>query len=351
MRVGLLGCGNIAYWMHLPALRRLSGVTLAAAADPDPTARERASRLIGLPVHERADELLDRSDIHAVVICTPTHLHAELAVAAAGAGKHFYLEKPIATTVADARRVIEAAAGAGVTGVIGFNRRLHPLYQQARALLRAGRIGRIRAVQTVCCEPMPVDTMAPWRRCRATGGGVLLELASHHVDQLRWLLGEEIVSVGASVHSELSEQDAARVELSMADGLEVQAYFSFRGALTDYSELIGERGSLRIDRHAPALSLSLGRRRGYGVRRPWVLPTAAAAAWRLQRMFRPALDPSFRRSLRAFVERARGRPTPSASLVDGLRSLEVVLAAEGAAESRARSQVHANPVEASCARC
>ena len=95
-------------------------------------------------------------------------------------------------------------------------------------------------------------------------------------------------------------------------------------------------GALRVDRHSPGLSLRVGRRFGYGVRRPWLWPTPAAAAWRLQRLFRPSIDPSFRRSLRAFVELIRGRGTRVASLADGLRSLEAILAAEDSAR-RVRS--------------
>ena len=144
---------------------------LCGGGGPDPAARERANRVAGVPVYEEPAELLRRTDIAAVVICTPTHLHAPLAIAAASAGKHFYLEKPIATTAAEARDIIEAAGQAGVTGAIGFNRRLHPLYQQARDLLAGGRIGRVRAVQTTCCEPMPLETMPSWRQQRVTGGG------------------------------------------------------------------------------------------------------------------------------------------------------------------------------------
>jgi myo-inositol 2-dehydrogenase/D-chiro-inositol 1-dehydrogenase len=328
MRLGLLGCGNIAYWMHLRALRHLSGATFVAAADPDVTARERAGRLAGVQVYERPDEVLGLADVEAIVICAPTHLHADLAVASARAGKHVYLEKPIATTSEDAARVIDAADRAQVYAVTGFNRRFHPLYQQARELIRGNRIGRVRAVQTVCCEPMPISTMSPWRHHRATGGGVLLELASHHIDQVRWLLDDEIVSCTASLRSDLSEDDVARVELATLGGVEVQGFFSFRSGRTDYMELIGDRGSLRVDRHCPPLSLRVERRLGYGVSRRPVRPTLDTTAWRFQRLFRPAADPSFRRSLQAFVEGAHGRASRSATLLDGLRSLEVILAAE-----------------------
>ncbi len=180
---------------------------------------------------------------------------------------------------------------------------------------------------------------------------MLLELASHHIDQLRWLLGDEVAWVNASLRSEQSEQDSARLDLSMTRGVEVQSFFSFRAGLTDYLEFIGDGGALRVDRHSPGLSLRVGRRFGYGIRRPWVMPTPAAAAWRLRRLFRPSDDPSFRRSLRAFLELAAGRPSPAPTLADGLRSLEVVLAAEDSASRGEPTRVNIRTVEAPCARC
>ncbi|MFL5495218.1 MAG: Gfo/Idh/MocA family protein [Gemmatimonadales bacterium] len=351
MRLGLLGCGSVACWIHLPALRRIPGAVLAAAADPDPAARARAGRVAGVPTYERADQLLEREDIGAVLICAPTHLHAELAIAAAEAGKHFYLEKPLATTALDAGRVLDATARAGVIGVIGFNRRLHPLYQQARELLRGGCIGRIRAAQSAFCEPTTLDVLPQWKRHRATGGGVLLDLASHHVDQLRWLLGDEVGSISASLRSELSEDDTARIELSMESGIEVQGFFSFRSGLADYLECIGELGTLRIDRYSGSLTLRVGRRLGYGVRRRWVGASPAGAAWRLARLLRPSFDPSYRRSLRAFVELVHGAPSRTASLLDGLRSLEAVLAAEDSARRGEAIRPDRRSAGATCAHC
>jgi len=331
MKLGLLGCGSAAYWLHLPVLRTIPGATLAAAADPDPGARERLKRVVSIPVYEGADQLLAQRDIEAVVICAPTGLHAELAVATARAGKHFYLEKPIASTAAQAQQVVEAAARASVTGVIGFNRRRHPLFEQARELLVSGHIGQVRGVQTAFCEPTPESAMPGWKRHRSSGGGVLLDLATHHVDQIRWMLNDEAASVAASIQSDASDGDTARVDLVMAAGAAVQGFFSFRAGLADYLLFTGERGTLYMDRHAASLSLRLNRGRGYGtVSRP-VLPASAVAAWRVQRWWRPSAAPSYRRSLRDFVAAVSGRGLPTATLKDGVRSLEVILAAEEAA--------------------
>ena len=334
VQVGLLGCGVIAYWAHLRALRRLPGARLVAAADADAAARTRAHDLTGVPVYQSIDELLARPGLEAVVISLPTHLHAEAAIAAAAAGKHFYVEKPIATTVAEGRRVIEAADRAGVVGAVGYNRRFHPLCRWARRLLAGGIIGRVHGAVTAFCEPLAGDALPPWRRRRATGGGVLLDLASHHVDLLRWLLADEVESARATVRSDLSEQDSARLELTMRGGVEVQGYFSYRAGLADFVELIGERGTLRVDRHAPTLRIRTPRRFGYGVRRRALRPSGDVALWRLQRLVRPSADPSYRRSLEAFVRRLRGEGPGPASLEDGLRSLEVVVAAEASAQGQ-----------------
>ncbi len=331
--LGVIGCGTIAYWSHLRVARKLRGARLVAAADPDPAARLRAEGLAKIPVHARTDELLARSDIDAVIVSGPTHLHADLVIKACEAGKHVYVEKPLATSTADGLSVVHAARTAGVTVSMGFNRRFHPLFEQARQLLRHGRIGPVRAIQTTFCEPAAADAMPEWKRRRATGGGVLLDLASHHIDLMRWFLDDEIASVHAALQSDLTEHDSAQVELSTHGGVEVQSWFSCRSALSDWIEFAGERGTLRVDRHRPRLSLRVPRRFGYGVRSAAVPPTAAVAAWWGERVMSPSAEPSYRRSLAAFVDKLHGEAVSVPTIIDGMRALEAVEAAEESARS------------------
>ena len=331
MRVGVIGCGTIAYWAHLRTLRSLAGATLVAAADPDPAARERAARLAGVPVHESASALLGRADVDAVVVSAPTAHHAELAVAAAEAGKHLYLEKPLATNAADACRAADAIRRAGIVAAIGFNFRHHPAHQRARALLAEGHIGAVRAVQTVFCEPTPIERMPPWKRRRDSGGGALLDLASHHVDLLRWLLADEVESVQARIEAAHSEGDTAALDLRMRGGVDVQSYVSFCAGPVDCFELVGERGSLRVDRHSLMPRLRKARGSRYGLRSHRSMPDASTAAAWIRRVVRPSYDPSYRRALEAFVGQVQGRSTQVATIDDGERSLAVVLAAEESA--------------------
>jgi predicted dehydrogenase len=292
----------------------------------------RARTIADVPVHEGAEELLAREDLEAVIICAPTRVHAELARAAARAGKHFLVEKPLATTLEDARSVAWEAARADVRAAVGFNRRFHPLYRQARAILARGTIGRVRTVVTAFCEPMATKPLPAWRETRASGGGVLLDLASHHLDLVRWFLDDEIVEVSATISSKAMEEDSARLRLFLRSGIEAIGAFSYWGGFADFLEFVGERGSLRVDRHRPNLELRKIRRRGYGIRRARVIPIPEVFAWRVTRMLRSVREPSYGRSLGAFVDLVRGRlPGSLATLSDGVRNIEIIVAAEASA--------------------
>jgi len=315
---------------------------VVGAADPSPEARARARRVAGIEAVADPDQLLARDDIAAVVICARTDRHAELAIGAAEAGKHLYLEKPIATTATDARRVADAVRHAGVIGMIGFNHRFHPLHQRARRLLLQGAIGPVRAVQTAFCEPLPMELMPEWKRRRATGGGVLLDLASHQIDLLRWFLDDEIERVEASIASQVTEDDTAWLELRTARGTAATCFFSFRAARGDFFRFIGEQGVLLLDRYALSLELAVTRRDSRAVRRRRLPPPWAVTPWRVRKLLRPAHEPSYRRSLVAFVEALHGRPRELPSMMDGLRSLEVVLAAEASGRDGEPSLVAAH---------
>jgi predicted dehydrogenase len=339
VRLGVIGCGNIAYWSHLRIAKGLEGASLVAASDPDAAARKRAGKLTGITPCEDTDELLARNDVDAVIISGPTHLHADMAIAACSAAKHVYVEKPLATSTVDGARVIEAAKRSGVRVMLGFNRRFHPAFEQARATILSGRLGRILAVQSSFCEPSAPGTMPEWKRRRETGGGSLLDLASHHIDLTRWFLSDEVSSVSAAISSDQSDQDSARVELDMENGGQVQGWFSFRSALSDWFEFAGELGTLRVDRHSPGLSLRVPRRMGYGVRSERIAPTSALLDWRMKRIVRPSAEPSYRRALAAFVGVLRGEVREVPGLDDGMRAIAVVEAAERAAAQGTRATV------------
>jgi predicted dehydrogenase len=305
-------------------------VSLVGGADPDPRARARAARLVGGPVIDRWEDLVARPDVDAVLISAPPLTHSPLTIAAAGAGKHVYVEKPLATTHDDAVRAVEAARHAGIVATVGFNYRWHPAHARARRWLADGRIGTVHAVQTVCCEPAGA-AMPEWKKRRESGGGALLDLASHHIDLVRWFLADEVAAVRALVSSRRTEDDTGTLQLTMHAGTDVTTFVSLCAGPVDRLLFVGERGTLLVDRHRaqPIVHRSLTRR--YGVRRRSSVPTAAGALLWTRRLAQPSYEPSFRRAIRAFIDRITGAMVDLPTLEDGAASLAVVLAAEASA--------------------
>lgn len=331
IRLGLLGCGRVARLLHIDALLQLSGARLVAVAEADPERRREAQqRVRGAAVFEDYRELLARTDLDAVVITLPPALHAESAVAAFEAGRHVYLEKPLATDTGEGRAILAAQARARRLGMIGFNFRFHPLYRALREQLRAGRVGRVVGVRTVFCAAP--RSLPPWKTARHSGGGALLDLASHHVDLVRFILGRDVVEVAARVRSMRSEQDTAALQLRLDDGTHVQTFVSMSAAEDDRIEVLGDAGALVADRYRDGRLRFVPLRRRLA-RTERVVDGArmlAAAPGRLLEQLRTPRDDSHRRALQAFVDAVgRGDPAPVA-LEDGYRSLAVVLAAETA---------------------
>lgn len=323
VRFGVVGCGTIAYWRHLRILPRLQRARLVAAADPDAAAARRARRLTGIEIHDTAEALLDRKDIDAVVICVPSHLSAEIADRALRSGKAAYVEKPVATSVETARHLAETAEDSSQVLTAGFNRRFHPLTVQAHRLIADGRLGSVHSILSSFSEPL--GDVPGWRDSPTTGGGVLLDLGIHHFDLIAWLVGQRFSNARGLRVSATGTPEAVAVEGRLEGGTVTQSFFSFQGARTDSIRLIGELGTLTLDRHRATLVVERDRRHGYGVTRRIVPPSAAVLGWWCQRSWRPSFDPSYRLALSAFTASVLGEPAQtSAGIDDAIRSLEVV---------------------------
>ena len=155
-------------------------------------------------------EVVERDDIDIVDICTPGHLHADLAIAALAAGKHVLVEKPLANTVAESEAMVAAAASASGRSMIGFNYRRVPALALARQLIADGRIGTVRQVRAAYLQDWLADEASPmtWRlRRESAGSGALGDLGSHVVDQVQHLLGESVVSARGHLRTFVSERD------------------------------------------------------------------------------------------------------------------------------------------------
>lgn len=195
--VALVGSGRMGAFHGATLARRLPGARLVAVADPAPGAAQRLVDDLGLaeeagactdPAAVLADPAVD-----AVVIAAPARTHADLVVAAAAAGKAVFCEKPMAVTLADADRAIDAARAAGVVLQVGFNRRFAADWREARVLLDAGRLGTPRLLRSVTRDPGGFDP------ARVAPDTIFLETLIHDLDTLRFLNpGAEPVEVHAT---------------------------------------------------------------------------------------------------------------------------------------------------------
>jgi phthalate 4,5-cis-dihydrodiol dehydrogenase len=184
IRVGIVGCGYQGRLLA-QAIARIDTLAVTACVDP---VREAAVSVATAAGHANSyasvDELLNSINVDAVVIATPHHALTEVALSAIGAGKHVLVEKPIATSEQDVQRIEEALTTSGVCYMAGYSLRFFVAQQQVYDLLQRGAVGNIQAITA----GIGMQPLTGWRNNRAMGGGQLLYLGCHLVDEILWYL-------------------------------------------------------------------------------------------------------------------------------------------------------------------
>lgn len=335
INVGLIGCGRIARLVHLNILRNHPILRLSAVAEPDQVNRERASAIVPDAAYvSDYNELLQRADIDAVIICLPNSLHAEAAEAALRHGKHIYLEKPIALDIKDAGKVVKAWEESDLTGMMGFNFRFNTLLHSLRELIGAGAAGGVSQVRTVFSSSGV--SMPDWKKFRTSGGGALLDLGSHHIDLIRYILRSEIREVYATVRSLVTEHDYARLDLVMESGVQVQSFFSINSVDEDKVEVYGTSGKLTVDRYKSynvEIINPASREQNRFLRAARNLRFMLGSPLLKDRILATGREPSFESALGHFASAVCGNHDVSPDLKDGYACLAVIEAAEKSAET------------------
>lgn len=252
--IGIIGAGGIAQ-AHAEAYRAQGNAEIKALADTDAARAQASARSWGVDAYGRYEQLLERKDIHAVSICTPPASHAEIAIAAAAAGKHVLVEKPVSMSLGEADEMIAAAKRAEVILMVGHTHRFWPANVKAKELIEGGEIGEIiMASDDVLSEFRVSNGNVPWRLVKSiSGGGVVMDNGVHAVDRLSWWLGKPLESVYARTSTNLDPIDVennCEAILNYAGGAYAQLRLSFTtppAAGRCRAEFLGTRGALFVE--------------------------------------------------------------------------------------------------------
>ncbi len=271
LRVGLVGCGTVARRVHLPGLRA-AGIDVVAFASRSRRSAEAAMREWGSGrVVDDWHEVLEHPEVDAVDVCAPNANHEEIAIAAAAAGKHVLVEKPMACSVEGADRMLEAADRAGILLMPAHNARFGRPYGAMRLAVDRGDIGQVCAFRCAWGHSGP-EHWAPdagWFRDSATsGGGALIDLGVHIADVLRWVLGDEVSAVSAMLwpgtkngdHPVDQVEDLAELLVRFSRGAigSIQASWAVAAGADHQLTVQGTEGTLHLDDRTPPMLIRAG---------------------------------------------------------------------------------------------
>jgi predicted dehydrogenase len=327
LRVAVIGAGVMGE-RHARTYAALPGVEVVEVCDVREETARRVAGLVGAAAGTDFRRAAARDDVDAVSVCTPDDQHRAPCEAAARAGKHVLVEKPIATTVADAEAIGEAAERAGTALLVGHCLRFDPRYHAVRQALAAGEVGAVQTLYT-----RRTNTVAAQDRLRGRCS-LPLFLGVHDYDVMRWLTGSEVERVTAESRWGLLRGQGWDVEdangallrfASGALGIAELGWILPRGfpAGGDHRlDVVGDRGALSL------ATLETGLRRTDGERLQQVDAHLAP-------LVHGHGGGMFHFELAHFADCARGRARPAVTAHDGLMALRIALAVERAAAAGA----------------
>ena len=259
--VGIIGASRVAP-EHALAVASDARTNLVAIADSDTARAEKVAEQYGCEVVADYRELLERSDISVVMLGLPNHLHAPIGIEALAAGKHVFVEKPIANTLAETDAMIEAAEKHHVNVFVGHSQRFFATTVAAHELVRSGQYGAPIMARDVWTKAFGIESRPPWFVDRSRGGGMWLMNGAHMIDRCCWVLGSGVAAVrgwvGNPIHNAAAD-DASVAYLHLKNGLTVTLFhagFKSRGNDQCGVEIVLTDGMIEFDSYSNRLQVA-----------------------------------------------------------------------------------------------
>lgn len=263
LKIGVLGCGKIAQVRHIPEYAANSYCELVAFYNPTRSRAEDMAKKYGGKVYDTAEELLANPDIDAVSVCAANYAHAELTIKALEAGKHVLCEKPMAVTLEDCEKMIEAARRTGKHLLIGQNHRMAGAHIKAKELIASGLIGDVLTFRTTFGHGGPeIWSINPGKGTwffdkKRAAMGAMADLGIHKTDAIRFMLGQDVVATTARLATLdkrgedgefIGVDDNAICIYQMSRGAmgTMTASWTYYGATDNSTVFYGTKGILRI---------------------------------------------------------------------------------------------------------
>ncbi len=334
IRFALVGCGRISA-NHFEALaRHAERAELVGVCDAQPQALAAAAKTTGATPYATLAELLDRSDADVVVLATPSGLHPRQAIAVARSGRHVITEKPMATKWDEGMAMVRECREAGVKLFVVKQNRLNPTMQALKTAIDQRRFGRIAMVNVnvFWTRPQSYYDDARWRGRWDMDGGAFMNQASHYVDMVDWLVGpvDNVHAYTATLGRDIEAEDTGVMSLRLRSGALASINVTmlthgqnFEGSIT----VLGEGGTVRIG----GVAVNQIQHWQFADARPEDAQIASAnyAPPSVYGYGHPLYYDNVIRTL-------RGEVHPQVDGYEGLRSLEVVIAAYRSARDGVR---------------
>jgi len=337
VRVGLIGGGLISA-KHIEGSKNASSGNLVALCDVDPQRKALADEL-NIPFFTDYQEMITQADLEGVIDATPNQLHAEVGIACVQRGVHVLTEKPIASTLEEGNRLVEAVEQSGVNLLVGHHRRHFPLVRRAREIVQGGELGKLIGITVMWALMKPDGYFDVAWRSQKTGGGPILLNTIHEIDNLRFICGD-VAQIHARVRRLVRTgevEDTVAMNFEMASGALGMAFVSdttpspwsyelASGENSDYFktdqncyQFLGTKGSLSF----PSMEL-------------WSHPHGSEIGWWEPLMRRSESVPyfaPFTAQFEHFCNVIRGREEPVINARDGLLTLATTMAIHESSET------------------
>ena len=252
IRWGIIGCGNVTEVKSGPAFQKARGSQLVAVMRRNAKLAEDYARRHQVPTwYDNAESLIEDKNVDAVYIATPPSSHKEYALAVARAGKPVYVEKPMAINYSDCQEMIQACAKANVPLFTAFYRRALPRFLKIKSFIDEGQIGNVRGVNLRLWQPPSIEDQhgaVQWRVDPSiAGGGYFVDLGSHMIDLLQYMLGpiRSVVGLSSNQGTFYAVEDTVSATFAFESGVQGVGFWCFCASeKADVTEIIGSHGTI-----------------------------------------------------------------------------------------------------------